>query len=167
MAGSQCHLPERGQEVTSLDQCPGGSAGLCSRRGSPCTERSAGSSPAVAAVGRAAAAFPSPRNPSLTFYHIRRQKHPRLSFFEALCSWHSTLSLFRGCQYFPPPKHLVFLGPLPKIRLPLSSSVLCFSKPLMLINNAAFLNPRARASQKERFYSSSSPFVRLFTWLRE
>lgn len=106
-----------------------------------------------------AAAFPSLVKPlSIILPYKETKASETLILLGALQLAFDTFSVPR-VSILPPPKHLVFLGPLPKIRLPLPSSSLCFSKPLTLINNVALLSPRDRALQKERFYSDSSPNV--------
>lgn len=122
----------------------------------PAKSSSADSSSAVSVVWKEAAAFPSLEKPLAIILPYKETKASEtLILWGALQLAFDTFSIPR-VSILPPPKHLVFLGPFPKIRLPLSSSRLCFSKPPMLINNTALLNPRARSLRKERFYSNSS-----------
>lgn len=124
----------------------------------PAKSGSADSSSAVSVVWKETAAFPSLVKPLAIILPYKETKASEtLILWSALQLAFDTFSIPR-VSILPPPKHLVVLGPLPKIRLPLPSSSLCFSKPLMLINNMALLKPRARALP-ERFYSNSNPNI--------
>lgn len=112
----------------------------------PVKSSSSDVSSAVRALWKEAAAFPSLVKPlSIILPYKETKASETLILLGALQLAFDTFSIPR-VSILPPPKHLVFLGLLPKIRLP--SSSLCFSKPLMLINNVALLNPRDRALQK-------------------
>lgn len=133
----------------------------------PAKSGSADCSSAVSVVWKEAAAFPSLAKPLAIILPYKETKASEtLILWGALQLAFDTFSIPR-VSILPPPKHLVFLGPLPKIRFPLPSSSLCFSKPLMLINNMALLNLRARSLQKERSYSNSSPNIRKALHLAE
>lgn len=118
------------------------------------------------------AAFPSPVKPlGIILPYKETKASETFILVGSLQLAPGTCSLPR-VSILPPPKHLSFTGPLPKISPPLASSSLCFFKPPMLIYNTARLKLRGLALQKERvckakhLYVSSPGSENNSIWLR-
>lgn len=95
--------------------------GSCTARRGFLLPAKSGSSPLSSAVGvvwKEAAAFPSLVKPlSIILPYKETKASETLILLGALQLAFDTFSVPRVLM-LPPPKHLVFLGPLPKIRLP-------------------------------------------------